>query len=275
MTMTDTTPAPSESTTHHEREPEGPASASASAGHGTARDHGNWADPVARLSTTATGVTVDTVTGRRAAGPVQGFGQLWQKTFRVRLDGTSHTPADVVAHWKAAFPSFWPPGSTFYAPLAGIAPGEVALFEVQAVPGAPLRMSTGILVIYADDESFAFMTSEGHALAAWITFSAYRDGDVTIAQAQALERTSDPFIELTYLLGANRQNDRFWERTMANLATSLGVIEPVITTERLCVDSRRQWRHARNIRHTAAVGMTVGMLRAPGRWLRRRGGRPG
>ena len=274
MTMTDTTHAPSPPTAHHEREPEASATPE-SAGHGTARDHGNWADPVARLSTTATGASVDTVTGRRAAGPIQGFGQLWQKTFRVRLEGTSHTPADVVAHWKAAFPSFWPPGSTFYAPLAGIAPGEVALFEVQAVPGAPLRMSTGILVIYADDESFAFMTSEGHALAAWITFSAYREGDVTIAQAQALERTSDPFIELTYLLGANRQNDRFWERTMANLATSLGVIEPVITTERLCVDSRRQWRHARNIRHTAALGMTVGMLRAPGRWLRRRGGRPG
>ena len=106
-------------------------------------------------------------------------------------------------------------------------------------------MSTGILVIYADDELFAFMTSEGHALAAWITFSAYRDGDVTIAQAQALERTSDPFIELTYLLGANRQNDRFWERTLSNLATSLGVAEPVVATERLCVDSRRQWRHAR------------------------------
>ena len=62
---------------------------------------------------------------------------------------------------------------------------------------------------------------------------------------------------------------------MSNLATSLGVAEPAITTERQLVDSRRQWRHARNIRHTAAVGMTIGMLRAPGRWLRRRGDRPG
>ena len=60
------------------------------------------------------------------------------------------------------------------------------------------------MVLYADDESFTFMTPEGHALSAWITFSAYRDGDVTVAQVQALERTTDPFDELTYMLGANR-----------------------------------------------------------------------
>ncbi len=84
-------------------------------------------------------------------------------------------------------------------------------------------MSTGVMVIYADRESFTFMTPEGHALAAWITFSAYRDGDEVVAQAQALERTSDPFIELTYIFGANRANDRFWEKTLANLAPSLGV----------------------------------------------------
>ena len=48
------------------------------------------------------------------------------------------------------------------------------------------------MVLYADDESFTFMTPEGHTLSAWITFSAYRDGDVTVAQAQALERTVGP-----------------------------------------------------------------------------------
>jgi len=26
------------------------------------------------------------VAGRRAVGPLQGFGQLWQKTFRIRLE---------------------------------------------------------------------------------------------------------------------------------------------------------------------------------------------
>ena len=47
------------------------------------------------------------------------------------------------------------------------------------------------MVIYADSESFRFMTPEGHALSAWITLSAYRDGDAVVAQAQALGRTSD------------------------------------------------------------------------------------
>src|SRR3954468_4048426 len=120
-TMRDTTSAPAQPTsgTHHERGPDA-ASTSPDASRQGPRDHGNWADPVTRLSTTASGASVDTVTGRRVAGPVQGFGQLWQKTFRVALDGTAHAPADVIAHWKAAFPSFWPQGSTFYAPLAGI-----------------------------------------------------------------------------------------------------------------------------------------------------------
>jgi hypothetical protein len=176
----------------------------------------------------------------------------------------------VVAHWKAGFPTFWPKGSNFYAPLAGITPGEVALFDVPPVPGSPVKMSTGILVIYADRESFTFMTPEGHALSAWITFSAYRDDEETVVQVQALERTSDPLIELTYMFGANRANDRFWVRTLENLARSLGVASPVVDTSRICVDKRRQWRQARNVRHSAAVHMAIGTVTAPARWARRR-----
>ena len=111
---------------------------------------------------------------------------------------------------RSSFPTFWPKGQRFYAPLSGIAPGEVALLEIAPVPGAPVRLSTGVMVLYADDESFTFMTPEGHTLSAWITFSAERDGDVTVAQAQALERPSDPFDELAYMLGGNRQNNKFW-----------------------------------------------------------------
>ena len=235
-------------------------------------DQDSWARPVERLSTTARTTGMDTVTGKRVAGPVQGFGQLWQKTFKVRLEGVVTDPETVVAHWKAAFPTFWPKGSKFYAPLAGIAPGEVALLEVSPVPGSPVKMSTGVMVIHADRESFTFMTPEGHALSAWITFSAFRDGDATVAQAQALERTSDPLIELTYILGANRSNDRFWAQTLTNLARSLGVSAPEVDTRKVCVDRRRQWRYLGNMRHSAAVNMTVATVTAPARWLRRRSG---
>ena len=206
--------------------------------------------------------------GKRVSGPVQGFGQMWQKTFSVRVPGDEHPPEAVVAHWKAAFPTFWPKGSTFYAPLAGITPGEVALLEVPPVPGSPVKMSTGILVIYADGESFTFMTPEGHALSAWITFSAYRDADETVVQVQALERTSDPFIELSYMFGANRANDRFWERTLENLARSLGVATPVVEARRCASTSaasgstratcatapRSTWPSARSPRRRAGSG---------------------
>jgi hypothetical protein len=195
---------------------------------------------------------------------------MWQKTFSVRLDGVAITPEDLVAHWKSAFSTFWPKGSSFYAPLAGIAPGEVALFEVPPMPGSPVKMSTGVLVIYADPESFTFMTPQGHGLAAWITFSAFQREGVTVAQVQALERTSDPIVELTYMLGANKANDRFWEATLGNLARSVAVPDPRVTAQVVCVDKRRQWRYVRNLRFSPAVSMTIATLTAPARWLRRR-----
>ncbi len=234
------------------------------------RDESSWAKPIERLATTATGASADTVTGKRVSGPLQGFGQLWQKTFLIRVPADEHQPEAVVAHWKEHFPTFWPEGATFYAPLSGIQPGEVALLEVPPVPGSPVKMSTGIMVIYADRESFTFMTPEGHALSAWITFSAYCDGDDTVAQAQALERTADPLIELSYLFGANRANDAFWEQTLTNLARSLGVAAPVVETTKVCVDKRRQWKYIRNVRFSPAVHMATSTVMLPVRMVRRR-----
>ena len=230
------------------------------------KDTGSWARPVERLATTAVGPD-DAVTGRRVAGPVQGFGQMWQKTFRVRLDGVESTPREVMATWKEHFPTFWPQGARFYAPLAGIAPGEVALLEIAPLPGAPVKFSTGVMVIYADAESFTFMTPEGHILSAWITFSVFEDSGVTVAQVQALERPSDPIDELAYILGANRANSRFWEATLAALARHVGTTEPVVETTVVCVDRQRQWRYVRNLRRSATIHSMMRTATAPGRWV--------
>jgi hypothetical protein len=236
------------------------------------RDAANWARPVDRLSAAGVaGSRYDAVSGRRVSGPLQGFGQLWQKTFTVRLDGVDLTPESVIATWKAHFPEYWPKGQRFYAPLSGIAPGEVALLEIEPLPGAPVRLSTGVMVLYADDESFTFMTPEGHTLSAWITFSARRDGDVTIAQAQALERPADPFDEFAYMLWGRRQNDRFWEATLRNLATQLGVTEPSVETQVVCIDRNRQWRYWRNVRNSATIRSARRTLTAPVRKLTGRG----
>ena len=48
------------------------------------------------------------------------------------------------------------------------------------------------------------------------------------------------------MFGANRANDRFWEQTLENLARSLGVATPVVETQKVCVDRRRQWQYAGN-----------------------------
>ena len=62
---------------------------------------------------------------------------------------------------------------------------------VRAVPGG-MTLSTGVRVIYADEESFSFMTPAGHMFAGIITFSAYDDAGDTVIQIQALIRASDP-----------------------------------------------------------------------------------
>jgi hypothetical protein len=236
------------------------------------RSDANWAKPVDRLSATGVaGAKDDAVSGKRVSGPLQGFGQLWQKTFKAPLTGVAMTPEAVIAIWKEAFPTFWPKGQRFYAPLSGIKPGEVALLEIAPVPGAPVKLSTGVMVLYADDESFTFMTPEGHTLSAWITFSAYRDGDVTVIQAQALERPSDPFDELAYMLGGNRMNNSFWRQTLENLARHVGVAQPVVETQIVCIDKNRQWRHVGNLRNSATVRSARRTMTAPVRKLTGKG----
>ncbi len=235
-------------------------------------DADSWARPVDRLAVSDPdgGGVAATVAGRRVAGPLQGFGQMWQKTFRVRLPAeTSLTPEEAIATWKTEFSSFWPKGNTFYAPLAGIRPGEVALLSVAAA--GPVKLHTGVLVLYADDEAFTLMSPEGHMLAAWITFSATRAaGGTVIIQAQALERASDPLFEMGLVFGGHRVNNRFWETTLANVAARLGATGVEVETEIVCVDRRRQWRHVGNVRHNAGIRAAIHAAGAPGRFVRRR-----
>ena len=92
----------------------------------------NWSKPVDRLAVgeiPASAMNAN-VEGRRLVGPVQGFGQLWQKRYRVRLEGADVTPQEVIATWKSEFGSFWPKGNDFYGPITGIAPGEVAVLNI-------------------------------------------------------------------------------------------------------------------------------------------------
>ncbi len=235
-----------------------------------ARDATNWAKSVSRLEVAEVpqGATGINVAGRRLASPIQGFGQMWQKTYQVRIPGHLTSPTDLVAMWKQRFPEFWPEGNRFYAPLTGIAPGEVALIE-GTLPGR-LKLSTGVMVLYADEESFTLMTPTGHVFAGWITFSATTKDDVTVAQAQVLMRAGDPLFEVGLILGGHKQEDQFWDTTLTNVAAAVGAPGAPTSKVAVRVDKRRQWKRWTNVFQSAAVGSVIYLLQTPVRWFRTR-----
>ena len=217
------------------------------------RDAANWAKPMDTLTVNnipANAINMN-VQGRRMTGPLQGFGQMWQKTYSIRLNGITTAPTEVIKTWKANFPRFWPKGNNFYGPLQGVQPGEVAVLNLSMPGGAML--STGIRVIYADDESFSFMTPQGHMFAGMITFNAYEDEGVTVVQIQALIRASDPLYEMGFRLGVgHKMEDKFWHDTLRNLAAHFGATgQP--EQKNVCVDKRMQWSEAGNVWHNAAI----------------------
>ena len=270
-----------------EAEPKGatPEPTSQPTGQFPTRDVGSWAKPVTTLTTPdmPTGAVNLNVAGRHLSGPLMGFGQMWQKTYRIPLRGVSITPAQVVAAWKENFPKFWPAGNRFYGAAAGIEPGQVAVLNMagpggMTAPGGGPLISTGIMVIFADDESFSFMTPQGHMFAGMITFSAERDTNpgggaeqaemTTYAQVQALVRASDPIYEIGSRLGVMKEEDRFWQHTLTNLAASFGVQGQVVSQQTTLVDPKMQWGHAGNVWHNAAIRTGWYTVAAPVRWAR-------
>jgi hypothetical protein len=241
------------------------------------RDSGSWAKPVRRLITPdmPSGALNLNVAGRQLSGPLMGFGQMWQKTYRIALRGASVTPEQVVKAWKEDFPKFWPAGNRFYGAATGIEPGQVAVLNLagpggMTAPGGGPMISTGILVIYSDGESFSFMTPQGHMFAGIITFSAENADGITVAQIEALIRASDPLYELGCRLGVvHRNEDTFWKGTLANLAASFGVQGEAVSQQTSLVDSRIQLGQAGNIWHNAAIRTGIYIAATPVRWARK------
>jgi hypothetical protein len=236
----------------------------------TPRDASSWAKQVTKLKVGE--VPADAINrnveGKRLMSPIQGFGKMWQKTYRVALRGIDVSPAEVISQWKENFASFWPERNWFYGPLTGIAPGEVAVLNL-TMPGR-MKLSTGVLVLYADDESFTFMTPQGHMFSGWITFSAAAQDGVTTAQVHILMRAHDPLSEVGLALGGHKMEDRFWHETLRSLARHFGVAgEPQVQTHVACVDGRRQWSKARNIWQSATIRSGMYAATAPARALAR------
>ena len=237
------------------------------------RDSAYWAHTsTLKVSKVPTGALNLNVEGRKLLSPLQGFGQLWQKTYRIDLKGTSIKPTDVIQMWKVNFPKFWPKWDHYYLPQEGIAPGKVGLINMLIPGNVPvgLPLSTGVMIIYSDEESFTFMTPQGLMFAGWITFSAYEaDEGHTIAQIRMQIRANDPAYEIGFRLGATRSENWLWKHVLTELAATYGVTEPV-QTELICIDPKVQWSQFWNIWQNAAIRTFLYKMLTPVRWTIKR-----
>jgi hypothetical protein len=233
---------------------------------------GTWAKPVDRLKAGGIQASVNiNVEGKQLAGPLRGFGQMWQKTYSLRLENAQVTAKQVVTAWREQFGSFWPKINRFYGSSSGIQPGEVALLDLAGpygirAPGDHGLVSTGVLVIYADDVSFSFMTPQGHMFGGMITFSAHEEDGAVVAQIQALIRANDPLYEIGARIGmVHKMEDEHWHTVLKNLGQHFGVQGAVAQTNVL-VDPRLRWSEAGNVRHNAAVHTGIYLALTPLRW---------
>jgi len=236
----------------------------------TKRPTDSWAKPVEQLDLAEipAGARALNVQGRRLFGPLQGFGQLWQKTYRIGLCDSKLTPEQVIEIWKQQVPRLKPQKKRFFPSSAGITPNELVLIDAQT-SGGPV--STGVMVLYAGDTSFALMTPAGHPEAGWVTFSSFVENGCTFAQVQVMARASDPLYEVAFRVAGSKLQDQLWTHVLTALATQLGTSGEV-QMHRTLLDPKLQWRRATNIWYNALLRTLlyspIALVRRIGAWLR-------
>jgi len=234
-----------------------------------------WAKPTPRIEVEQVppGATNINIEGRKRSGALHGFGRLWQKTYRVRLEGVGKTPVEIMQVWREKFADFQPPENHFYPPMTGIKPNDVLFIsaKVPAFPGSPniLPVNSGVTVLYVDDNQFTVMTPEGFPVSGWNTFSVLEDeDDIPVAQVQSLERSSDPIYEMfDRYFGAAAQQEKIWKTVLGNLAAHLGV-NGEVTFDKVCVDPKVQWGAAKNLTKNAGAYTVLYVLGTPVRWVK-------
>jgi anti-anti-sigma factor len=217
----------------------------------------HWAKPVDKLRVTKVTWSVSSVNveGRHSVGPIRGFGHMWEKTYELRFPDSQRTPAEIAATAKENFVRFQPPQNSFYPSPAGIKAGETVLIR-SSVLGVPIL--TGVLVSYADDVSFTFMTPQGHPESGWVTFRVFTEANITVCQIQGLARANDPIYEIAFRLHGSKFQEQTWMHVLGSLAKHLDVNGSVTMKKRL-IAPNLQWSQVGNIRHNAQL-WTLGYL---------------
>jgi anti-anti-sigma regulatory factor len=223
----------------------------------------SWALPVRKLRVPAmpTEAINLNVAGRRTAGPTQGFGQLWEKTYRLDLTDTGITPEKIIEAVKANFPRFQPPGNRFYASQQGIRPGEIILINADTPGGL---VATGVMVLYADERTFTLITPQGHPEAGWVTFRSYVEEGRTIMQIQGLARASDPVYELAFRVAGSKLQQGIWTHVLESLARHVGSASKV-DFHRELIDHKVQWTGFFNLWKNAQVLSLLYSITHPGK----------
>ena len=224
----------------------------------------SWAKPVSELLVSdmpkeARNLNVNCL---RAVGPVNGFGRLCQKVFRLRICDTAISPEQAIEVLKENFPSFQPSFNRFYPSPGGIQAGEIVLID-SSTPGGPV--STGVMILYADKRSFTFNTPQGHPECGFVSFSAHEESEGTLVQIFGLARASDPVYEAAFRLVGSRIQTRIWTHVLTSLAVDLGVPAD-ITFEQDCLDKGLRWSQAANVYYNAQIRT---LIHEPKRWFRK------
>lgn len=215
------------------------------------QDDKGWAQNVTRLHVKEipSGAMNKNMNNRRVLGPLQGFGPMWQKTYLLDINKPELHPAEVIAAVKQHFPEFQPPQNTFFPTSKGISPGELVMID-SSTPGG--IVSTGVLVLYADELSFTLMTPHGHPEAGWVTFSAWHIENAVRMQIQGLARASDPVFEVAFRIAGSKFQETIWKHVLSSLASYLNV-EANVRIEKSCIGANWQWSKAGNIWYNAQI----------------------
>lgn len=237
------------------------------------RDSKAWAKSPGTMQVRETpeGATNLNVDGQKITGPLQGFGQMWQNTFQIRLTGCPLSPEEVMKRWKENFVALQPEFNRFYPSRQGVEPGEVMLIDstVPVMPGTPgvLPVTTGVMVLYADEQMFTVITPEGHPESGWNSFSTFEEDGVTVAQIQSMTRATDPIYEFGLrFMGGSRMQEKTWTHVLQALAELVGVKAQVVMTKKI-LDPSLQWSQAKNVWKNAVLRTTFYKLATPFRWI--------